>query len=127
MKDPQLPLVIWGSIGYPSSNKILEVIKKYNDPGHELIGAFIDDVLVGVIGLLKADKNITIGHISVLPQFQRRGMGSLLINHVKSHRGSHTLIAETDEESVGFYAKIGFSCQPFKGQYGGLRYRCEFR
>ena len=31
---------------------------------------------------------------------------------------ANTVTLETDDESVGFYEKIGFICTPFKGNYG---------
>ncbi len=35
-------------------------------------------------------------------------------------------MAETDKESVDFYAKSGFTCHGFNGPYGNLRCKCEF-
>lgn len=86
-----------------------------------------DGALIGMVGILKTDKIITIRHISVLPEWRQQGIGTLLLNDVKKRYAGNTIIAETDEESVEFYAKISFFCNSFKGQYGNLRYRCEFK
>jgi hypothetical protein len=57
---------------------------------------------------------------------QRKGIGKLILDYVKERYAKHKIIAETDEESVGFYIKSGFSCNAFKGKYENLRYSCEF-
>lgn len=124
--DAGLPLVIHGAVGNPSPDKIVAVIKRYAYPGHEIIGAFTDDILVGMLGVYIANALITIRHISVLQNFQRQGVGTLLLGEIKKCYEGYRIIAETDEESVGFYAKSGFSCHGFKGKYGNLRYKCEF-
>lgn len=51
--DARLPSVIYGSIGNPSKNKILEVIGSYKHLDHKIIGAFISYILVGALGLCK--------------------------------------------------------------------------
>jgi len=71
-------------------------------------------------------EKITIRHISVLPEFQRQGIGKLLLDNIKKRYAENKIIAETDEESVGFYLKSGFSCNSFEGEYENLRYSCEF-
>lgn len=124
--DSQIPLVIKSSIGNPSPNKIMEVIKSYNHPDHAIIGAFRGDILIGILGICKTHTLITIRHISVLRDFQKKGIGTLLLNEIKKHYAGSRIIAETDAESVGFYAKSGFSYHEFKGQHGNLRYKCEF-
>jgi hypothetical protein len=59
-------------------------------------------------------------------QYQKQGIGTLLLEEVtKQYKGSK-IIAETDAESVDFYAKSGFACHGFNGPYGNLRYNCEF-
>lgn len=50
--NPGLPSVMIGAIGNPSQTKALEVIKSYEAIDHEIIGAFMDDILVGVLGIL---------------------------------------------------------------------------
>ena len=117
---PQLPEVIQFSMGNPKQNTIREVIMAYNKPDHELIGVFLKDTLAGVVG-----EEWTIHHISILPGSQRKGLGTLLMNAVKERVGLCKIRAETDQEAVGFYLKCGFSCDPFQGKYGNVRYQCQ--
>ncbi|WPY00720.1 GNAT family N-acetyltransferase domain protein [Candidatus Trichorickettsia mobilis] len=122
----ELPSVITSAIGNPSQTKVLEVIKSYEAIDHEIIGAFMDDILIGALGICKENEVITIRHIALLQDFQRRGIGTLLLDFLKKCYERYRIIAETDGESVDFYSKSGFTCHKFKGRYGNLRYKCEF-
>ena len=55
----------------------------------------------------------------------KQEIGTLLLEEAKKQYGSCKIVAETDSESVDFYAKSGFTCHEFKGPYGNLRYECE--
>lgn len=124
--DARLPSVIYGAIGNPSPEKVLEVIESYKNLDYSIIGAFIDDILGEVLGLCNTSQIIIIRHISVLLKYQRQGIGTLLLEKVKKQYEGCKIVAETDMESVDFYAKSRFTCHGFKGPYGNLRYKCEF-
>jgi GNAT superfamily N-acetyltransferase len=125
LDDARLPSVIHGAIGNPSQTKVLEVIKSYEAIDHEIIGAFMDDILIGLLGISRKNEVITIRHIALLKDFQKQGIGTLLLDFLKKSYERYKIIAETDGSSVDFYAKSGFTCYEFKGQYGKLRYKCE--
>ena len=125
LDDARLPSVIHGAIGNPSPEKVLEVIESYKNPDHAIIGAFIGDILVGVLGFCKASEVITIRHISVSLHYQRQGIGTFLLEEAKKQCTGCNIVAETDAESVDFYTKSGFTCHGFNGPYGNLRYKCE--
>lgn len=124
--DARFTIVIIGAIGNPSQDKVLEVYKSYKRPNHEIIGAFIDDILVGCLGLRKASSIITIRHISVLEDFQKQGIGTLLLVEIKKRYKNYKIIAETDQESVDFYIRSGFTYHAFKQKHRKLKYKCEF-
>lgn len=126
LDDARLPSVIYGAIGNPSPEKVLEVIESYKNSDHSITGAFIGDILVGILGLCKTSKVVTIRHISVHLKYQRQGIGTLLLEEVKKQYEGYKIMAETDTESVNFYTKSGFTCHEFNGLYGNLRYKCEF-
>jgi ribosomal protein S18 acetylase RimI-like enzyme len=114
--DPRFPHVIKFSIGYPTEDKILEVIKSYQDGNRQLIGAIAHEQLIGVVGLEQGTQRITIHHISVLPNFRLHGIGKALIEFIKKEFAIQQIVLETDEEAVGFYEKSGFICNPFEGK-----------
>ncbi len=126
LDDARLPSVIYGAMGNPSPEKILEVIGSYKNSDHVIIGAFIADSLVGILGVCKTSKIITIRHISVPLKYQRQGIGTLFLEEIKKRYEGYKIMAETDTASLDFYAKSGFTCREFNGPYGNLRYKCEF-
>lgn len=64
-----------------------------------------------------------IKHISVLEPYRNQGIGRALVNYVFQNFHFNEIEAETDEESVGFYRSLHFSCRPFQGKYN-QRYHC---
>ena len=124
--DLELPGVISFSIGYPTKDKILEVIASYKNVDNQLYGAYLNNQLISIIGLSSnPDQAITVRHISTLPEFRGCRVGTLLLNNIKENYVNCKMYAETDEESVGFYRKHGFKCTPFQGKHSNLRFSCE--
>ncbi len=56
--------------------------------------------------------------------FKKHGIGNCLIQKVIKDHALSSILLETDDESVGFYKKLGFKCEPFDSEYG-IRYRCH--
>jgi ribosomal protein S18 acetylase RimI-like enzyme len=54
-------------------------------------------------------------HINIHPDFQRQGIGQLLVDRLLSHlkekgiRGLHLIVAFNNQKGIGFYRKYGFS------------------
>ena len=92
---------------YMSSEELRHEI----DSGVEFYGWFENDVLLGVMGIQFVGDVTLIRHAYVLPEHQRRGIGSKLLRHLIS-------LAKTSEILVGtwanatwairFYEKHGF-------------------
>lgn len=120
---PSLKLVIKDSIGFPTAEKITEVLRSYELPNHLLIGAFLSDNLIGIIGYMLYDKQATIRHLNVLENFRNQGVGKELIQALVKDCAPNRVLLETDEQSVAFYKKSGFVCESFDGKYEN-RYRC---
>lgn len=51
---------------YTLQNKILEISKSYDNPDHEIIGAFKDEVGVGMVEMFKTSSSMIIYRISAL-------------------------------------------------------------
>ena len=52
ISHPNLTSIISPSIGMATEQKIQQILSEYNNsPNHHLIGAFSDDILIGVIGV----------------------------------------------------------------------------
>ncbi|MCX7123063.1 MAG: GNAT family N-acetyltransferase [Gammaproteobacteria bacterium] len=110
--------VIQASIGNPTPAKIQSILRQYANHDQHLIGCFSGTLLIGVIGIHLTGANAIIEHISVLKDFQARGVGKKLIQYVINHFNINTIKAETDDDAVGFYQAQGFDCVAFEGKYG---------
>ena len=94
---------------------ISEELKREIDSGVEFYGWFEDDTLIGVMGIQFVGDVTLIRHAYVLPEHQRRGIGSKLLKHLID-------LAKTPEILVGtwanatwairFYEKHGFKLVP---------------
>jgi len=92
-----------------------EELRREIDSGVEFYGWFEDDSPIGVMGIQFVGDITLIRHAYVLPEHQRRGIGSSLLKHLIS-------LAKTSEILVGtwasatwairFYEKRGFKLVP---------------
>lgn len=123
-EHPLLGSVISASIGSPSAEKIAQVLQNYKQQNQFLIGAFASKNLIAVIGFELKGTQAIIKHISVSDDFKKHGIGNCLIQKVIKDHVLSSILLETDDESVGFYKKLGFKCEPFDSEYGN-RYRCH--
>lgn len=77
------------------------------------------DKTVGVIGF-KPVKDVTLlRHAYVLPEYQRKGIGTKLLNHVKQMTKTKHLLVGTWADAIWaiqFYQKHGFKLMPEKDE-----------
>ncbi len=97
---------------YMSMGELRGEMKRMTFYGWEVNGE-----LVGVAGL-EPIKNVTlIRHTYVLPRWQRQGIGSKLLNHLKSQVTTPRLLVGTWADTywaIRFYQKHGFALLPNK-------------
>lgn len=123
-QHPELPLLIKPSIGNPTFAKIQEVLVYYKAEYHFLIGSFLEENLVGVIGIEIKDSKAIIKHLSVLEKYRTQGIGKGMVNYIINQFPIKSIFAETDDEAKEFYKKLGFNYSQFQGKYG-KRYKCS--
>jgi GNAT superfamily N-acetyltransferase len=121
--NTHLPEVISPSIGLVTKQKLHRVLTSYNTPKHHLLGAFIGEILIGVIGIEITKETGIIKHIAVLAEHRMKGIGKKLIIYSISYFLLEHLTAETDDDSIEFYKKCNFQCNSYKGHYC-KRYHC---
>jgi len=79
----------------------------------------INGELVGVMGIEPIKDVTLIRHAYVLPAWQRQGIGSKLLNHLKSLVTTSRLLVGTWTDAqwpIAFYQKHGFSLLPNKDE-----------
>ena len=73
--------------------------------------------IVGVIGFQKVMEVTLVRHAYVLPEYQKKGIGTSLLNHVKQMTKTKRLLVGTWADAVWaiqFYQKHGFKLMPEK-------------
>ncbi|TCW57855.1 hypothetical protein EC917_10237 [Bacillus thuringiensis] len=76
---------------------------------------------IEIIGTNKA----RICHIAVVPQYRHKGIALQMIKEVLRMHQLTYLEAETDDEAVEFYKKIGFQVKSLGERYPGIeRFHC---
>lgn len=89
-----------------------------------IIVTFFNEHLVGIIGISIENKLVTINHLAILNVYRDNGIAKSLVYYVAKSFQSQKIIAETDDEAIGFYRALKFNCESFDWQYG-RRYKCE--
>ncbi|MBM7687311.1 hypothetical protein BCR24_11445 [Enterococcus ureilyticus] len=108
-----------------NSEKILE---DYLGPSNKhLYVKRCNNVAVGCIGINISDGNsLTITHIAVGKPYQRNRNASEMIDFIKRVYKPSMIIAETDNEAVGFYQKYGFKINSLGEKYPNVeRFQCS--
>lgn len=79
-------------------------------------------IIVGISNI----KEITILEIAVNNSCQKSGIGSSLINYCIKIFQPNEIIAEKDDDAVGFYRNLGFDISSLGDKYGAniTRYKC---
>ncbi|WP_052458477.1 GNAT family N-acetyltransferase [Rickettsia asembonensis] len=122
--EKNLSILIADSIGNPTTEKISQVLESYKNTKLHLIGCFIEENLIGIIGIEVLSIQAIIRHISVLKTFRSQGIGKQLILYIISHFTLKKITAETDDSAVNFYRALGFNCKIFERKYN-QRYNCS--
>lgn len=78
---------------------------------------------VGVIAYTVIDRVLDIRDIAVDPGRRGRGSGTRLIRQAIEVHLPRRVVAETDDDAVAFYRKLGFITEPFMSEWGTRRYR----
>ena len=82
------------------------------DDGVQFYGWFQEDSLIGVMGIQSVKDITLIRHSYVLHDYQRRGIGGLLLKHLLSLAKTPDVIVGTWEDVTGaihFYERHGFT------------------
>jgi ribosomal protein S18 acetylase RimI-like enzyme len=123
---------------YPAAAEVLKhaTYAKSVEATLERIGAYAAESKIAVYGgfverelvaayLLKRDGMANeVALIAVAPEHRKRGIGRLLLQDALRRSGKRPLVAETDEDGLGFYKACGFKLVGRrKHPSGWFRYR----
>jgi len=112
----------------PTLERLKRRAQKYMRSFQTRIYAFKQDSMyTGIIVLDTSNsKQTEIIDFAVRKDLQKNGTGRKLIDFCADEFRPDSILAETDDDAVGFYRKVGFSVLPLGDKYGtGIkRYLC---
>jgi len=123
---------IYGQCLYqPTKEKYGLKLKRYQEDADIMIfAAEKEGRKVGILVLRKSGKSGEIIGIAVEKSAQRRGIGRRLVNEAMSALGLDEVWAETDDDAVRFYQRIGFCTESHIEHYEDgdvTRYSCRLQ
>lgn len=74
-----------------------------------------------------ADDVATIEHLATVSARRGHGYGRLLVTALADQLAPLPLLAETDDDAVGFYRALGFDVVEVDSPWSTRRYRCTLR
>ena len=81
----------------------------FSDINTKIFISLYEEKIVGMLVLtLNGDNSAEIIGIAVHGSFQKRGIGSFMVRESAKKMNFHMILAETDDDAVGFYKNIGF-------------------
>lgn len=104
---------------------IKDVEEYYSITENELYSVSNNERIVGLVGLISTEQEVVIKHIAIQSHSQNKGLGTEIINKIHQLFPKQKLVAETDNDAVGFYTKLGFKIISLGEKYPGIiRYKC---
>ncbi|MBR1750606.1 MAG: GNAT family N-acetyltransferase [Ruminococcus sp.] len=95
---------------------------EHDTPDTKYIVILDDDFPVATCRLYAGDKkSVMLGRIVVLPEYRRRGLGSLCVKEAEKWAGElgyERSVLEAREEKVGFYERLGYTADRDRIIYG---------
>jgi GNAT superfamily N-acetyltransferase len=67
---------------------------------------------------------IGVRSIVVAPEWRQHGLGRTLIDALAERLEAKRVVAETDDDAVGFYRRCGFAVEDAPAKFGRARYWC---
>lgn len=129
LKNDLILEILKESVFNPTKEKLIKRVNYYESKeGIVSYGYIYDDVVLGLIVLDKTSKDeMIILDIAVRKDKQKLGIGSELLNYVIYELKPRVLVAETDDDAVGFYEKKQFEIVNLGGKYSNInRYECRY-
>lgn len=128
LEDPSIHELISLAI-FPEPERVDRAIESYkNDPEQEIMGYFLEEELIGIVGYQINDNNtLELKHIAVVPEEQGHGYGRGIILEILHQKSPRAIVAETDEDTINFYRSIGFTIESLGEKYPGVeRFKCTY-
>lgn len=105
-------LTLYNSVEWINYTNNPEMLRNAFNNSLTIIGAYEDERLIGIIRVVGDGHSIIyIQDIIVLPEYQRKGIGSLMVKEILNlyaHVYQKILLTENQPNTVEFYKKMNF-------------------
>lgn len=113
------------SVFNPTPERLLSRAEKYQADRKSNVYAYSENgVYKGIVVFKIKDQTAEILDIAIKPEYQGQGIGSRLIDYIFSQFSINKIIAETDDDAIGFYKNYGFAVADINNKYDTKRYIC---
>ena len=106
-------LGLYESVGWTNYTDNPEMLRNAYLNSLKIYGAYVDDKLIGIIRVVGDGYSVIfIQDLLVHPDFQRNGIGTLLLKRMlKEYENVYQmhLITEDSEKTISFYKSLGFT------------------
>lgn len=129
LKSEELLEILVESVYMPTAERLNSRAEAYiNNSDIIVLGASMNNRFLGIIVLENnGDDELVILDIAILKSIQRQGIGRTLIEYVKETYQPKCITAETDDDAIDFYRKIGFEVKSLGEKYPEImRYECQY-
>ena len=124
-KQPLCDLLAY-SMFHPTAEKIRERITSYQSSDIHIYACVENNVYLGLIVYRLCDRTATILDIAVCENTRKRGIDTFLIDGLLRESNASQVLAETDDDAIGFYQKYGFRVTNTETVYDCKRYTCRY-
>ena len=124
-KQPLCDLLAY-SMFHPTAEKMRERITSYQSSDIHIYACVENNVYLGLIVYRLCDRTATVLDIAVCENARSRGIGTFLIDGLLRESNASQVLAETDDDAIGFYQKYGFKVADTKTIHDCKRYLCRY-
>lgn len=107
-------------------DEALRSILKNELPGLSIVGVTDDADVVAFAAFHQSPLRVTVDYIAVAAARRSTGLGRVLIASIRQRHPACSMVADTDDDAVDFYRRLGFANSPHQdaGWPERRRYRC---
>ena len=110
--EPEI-LALYDRVGWSNYTANPKLLENAYHHSLKIFGAYDNETLLGIIRVVGDGYSIIyIQDILVLPQYQRMGIGTALLNKIlEEYKDVYqkTLLTDNTEQTIAFYKSLGFS------------------
>lgn len=124
--DPEVLALLKPSVYKPTPKRLKDRAEKYTEDKNVFAYACkSSEKYIGIVVFRAENSTAEILDIAVKPEYRKHGIGRKLIDFILNQFPVDIIIAETDNDAVGFYKKCGFTVAPAESIDDTERYSCK--